>query len=491
MRGLSAFEMDFKYPITAIAGTNGSGKSTILAIAACAFHNGSDGFRLPGRVQSYYTFSDFFIQSIGEVGPQGVAIAYSIRHDRWKSGVPREGLQVRKKKQGGKWNNYDKRVKRTVIYHGVQRVVPYYERSAHKSYRTYFKPNDLDVSVREKIASIAGRILGKKYSDFEHLEHSRYSLPRVKSGDLAYSGFNMGAGESAVLEILSTIFSSGSGSLIIIDEIELGLHELAQVRLVKELKELCLEMKCQIICTTHAYEVLAALPPEARIFVEPIGGKTNVLPEISADYACGRMGRSGSEEIDIFVEDEVAMAMVQASMDQSLRGRTRLMEIGSYSSLKRLMAARYMENRRRCLCIMDGDQRSGKVGIAGDVADMCDGKFSTQSEAIREWVAARLSFLPGDEWPEKWLFEKAISLCSQDEGWEQSPADVWGVPNAASLREMFEQCLAAGKHCEFPALAEVLTLPEENVRRELISALRVSLPDDFNKIAEFVAGAMA
>ncbi|MDM5117309.1 ATP-binding protein [Aeromonas hydrophila] len=39
MRGLTAFELEFTYPITAIAGKNGSGKSTILALACCAYHN--------------------------------------------------------------------------------------------------------------------------------------------------------------------------------------------------------------------------------------------------------------------------------------------------------------------------------------------------------------------------------------------------------------------------------------------------------------------
>lgn len=59
LRGLNALEIPFEYPITAIAGKNGAGKSTILALACCAFHAPSDGFKLPKRKNSYYTFSDF------------------------------------------------------------------------------------------------------------------------------------------------------------------------------------------------------------------------------------------------------------------------------------------------------------------------------------------------------------------------------------------------------------------------------------------------
>ena len=66
IRGLHPFKIEFEYPISAIAGVNGSGKSTILAIASCAFHNHPGGFTPPLRKQSYYTFRDFFIQSADE-----------------------------------------------------------------------------------------------------------------------------------------------------------------------------------------------------------------------------------------------------------------------------------------------------------------------------------------------------------------------------------------------------------------------------------------
>ena len=54
-------------------------------------------------------------------------------------------------------------------------------------------------------------------------------------------------GESAVFEILTALFEAGKGSLLIIDELELGLHEQAQIRFVYELKELCKEYRCQVV----------------------------------------------------------------------------------------------------------------------------------------------------------------------------------------------------------------------------------------------------
>jgi hypothetical protein len=83
LRGLYPFEINFQYPISAIAGKNGSGKTTILALAACAFHNTDSGFTAIWRRIPYYTFSDFFIQAQGEVPPDGIRIRYQILHNDW------------------------------------------------------------------------------------------------------------------------------------------------------------------------------------------------------------------------------------------------------------------------------------------------------------------------------------------------------------------------------------------------------------------------
>jgi hypothetical protein len=129
LRGLGPFGIVFTYPISAIAGKNRSGKSTILAMAACAFHNSTHGFKLPERKASYYTFSDFFVQSAEEVPPQGIVIRYRIMNNRWSRSTRAPNgvgnlFQGRSKKRGGKWSKYARRVKRNVVFFGVQCVVP-------------------------------------------------------------------------------------------------------------------------------------------------------------------------------------------------------------------------------------------------------------------------------------------------------------------------------------------------------------------------------
>jgi AAA15 family ATPase/GTPase len=129
LRGLNALDIKFQYPITAIAGKNGAGKSTILALACCAYHNARTGFKLPKRKNTYYTFSDFFVQSLEEASPQGVTIDYYIAYNKWKKtpGLPEGvglGMQRRSKKKGGKWNDYDKRVNKNVVFLALRESFP-------------------------------------------------------------------------------------------------------------------------------------------------------------------------------------------------------------------------------------------------------------------------------------------------------------------------------------------------------------------------------
>lgn len=213
LRGLNSLDMDLTYPIAAIAGKNGVGKSTILAIACCGFHNIPTGYRLPKRKKPYYTFSDFFIQHANEVPPQGISIMYGIAHDNWKKttdspDIPRIGMQERRKTKEGRWNDYDTRVKRNVVFLGIERIVPHSERSQSRSYSKSFRETTRK-GWEENVMGIVGNILGKKYDKFLFLQHSKYTLPVVMCGGVFYSGFNMGAGENALFEIFSVIYSAG------------------------------------------------------------------------------------------------------------------------------------------------------------------------------------------------------------------------------------------------------------------------------------------
>ena len=188
--------------------------------------------------------------------------------------------------------------------------------------------------------------------------YGKYRLPVVSVKGTSYSGFNVGAGENALFEIFSTIYATPTGTLFVIDEIELGLHEEAQKKFIQELKKVCQERHIQVICTTHSSTVVDALPPEARFYIERLPQATVIVPNVSSLFAAGKLSGQRWRELDIYVEDTCAAAMMEALLDNNTRKRVKIIPIGSAVAVVRQMVSRYKDPRpNECIAIMDGDQQ--------------------------------------------------------------------------------------------------------------------------------------
>lgn len=482
-RGLNALDVSFDYPITAIAGKNGAGKSTILALACCAFHSPAASFKLPRRKNTYYTFSDFFIQHGDEVPPQGLSIQYTIAHNKWKPGphLPTGiglGTQVRKKSKGGKWNDYDTRVNRVVVFLGIERIVPHSERSQSRSYSRSFK----DVAPKgweERVRAAVGAILGKTYDDFRFVEHSKYSLPIVRCGTSTYSGFNMGAGENALFEIFSTIYQAGKGTLLVLDEIELGLHAEAQRRFMEQLKDVCLEMHVQVVCTTHSKEIFDCLPGEARFFVESVNGKTRLTQGISSEFAFAKLSSITGLEADVLVEDETAKAILLACLPAALRARATFSVIGSATALARQLAALYVRGETKTiLAVFDGDQSSKSKDNLEHARKMAE-KVKPDFE---EWFHKHCLYLPGDSWPELWLLQRAT------EAIDPLAAVLSATPD--ELVDVIEYGMQAGKHNEFHEMAKHLGLEQQQCLQLFTTVIASNFSHELAGLAQSIQAAI-
>lgn len=472
VRGLTELQIDIDYPVTAIAGRNGTGKSTILALVCCAYHNKKDGFKLPHRQQTYYTFADFFIQHREEVSPEGIEIRYQIAHNNWRkseyfpNGIGL-GYQIRKKKKSGRWNDYALRVPRDVVFLGIERIVPHSEKSQSKSYSKAFSYSN-EEGWEEEIKNVVGYILNKKYDDFKYVTHSKYRLPIVKSSASVYSGFNMGAGENALFEIFAIMNSCSTGALIVIDEIELGLHTEAQRKFIKKLKEICLNRSLQVICTTHSKDIFDELPNDARIYVECINGKTKITDSISSDFAFSKLSSLNSNELDILIEDRVARSILMSILPSSVRSRVNIEVIGSATALSKQLAALYnRQNQHPTLVIFDGDQKDKE----NDNLKLSRNMTENSDEYFDEWFKSNVEYLPGETWPESWLIQKcneSINTLASLTGTEEN-----------QLIDYLEYGLEAGKHNEFHEIGKHLGLSEVDVFNRFCINISQSHSDAF------------
>lgn len=462
VRSITPMEVSFNYPITAIVGENGAGKSTILALASCAFHNESTFFpqnrirTSAKKPRGYYTYGDFFTFAPDETGISGIEI---IADYLTPDGIKQD---IRKKKPSGKWNDFNRRPKRAVAYLGINRIVPPSESSPHRHYCRNFKKSPLDDGQVKQLKESMTSILGRNYSNIELKEYNSYRLFETNRGTLKYTGFNMGAGENAVLGLLLEIISAGDGALIVVDEIELGLHTQAQVCLISELKRLCKKYKCQIICSTHSKDILSNLPPEGRIFIKRSDTKTDIIPKISPEYAFGKLSGTRSEELSVFVEDEVGQAFIDNILPQSLRERVKIMPVGSDQAVLKHMAVHYREEDKSFITFLDGDKRTQHTDALKKIKAHLEGRLECDEEEFISLMTARLNYIPGETWPEKELVESALHADSLD--WLSK---AWDIP-IEDIQVILEEALAAGKHNEFFTINKRVCLSIEQIRVDVI-----------------------
>ncbi len=293
----------FEYPITAIIGANGSGKSTLLMAAGCVYK----------EIKPSY----FFAKSSLDNGLQKAKIRFTLID---KKESPREELKTSISHQNSKWNR-KKSFGRSVKYFGVNRTVPPTEKSDLTILRSKkIKPIQQIPLSEVEIRHIC-RILGFD-SQYEYCNfHSTKDLFIGKREDSSYSEFHFGAGESSIARLVYELERLPEFSLVLIEELENGLHPLAVVRLVEYLFDVCLRKKHQVIFTTHSHYALQSLPQEAIWYCmkgEAIQGKMDIeaLRVLQGDI---------EKQLVVFVEDEFAKIFLETLLRQF--GRIDLLDL--------------------------------------------------------------------------------------------------------------------------------------------------------------------
>src|SRR5690606_33972545 len=107
LRGWKGQSVQFKFPVTAVVGENGSGKSTVLKVAATAYEKSKESGYFP---------SDFFLDTHWDVLTD-IDLGYQI-----KLGDQNYSFRIRKPTK--RWSFPEKRFKRPVYWFDVARTLP-------------------------------------------------------------------------------------------------------------------------------------------------------------------------------------------------------------------------------------------------------------------------------------------------------------------------------------------------------------------------------
>lgn len=378
IRGFKDETVSFDFPVTAIIGPNGGGKTSVLGAAACAY--------IAVKPSRFFAKSGRFDSSM-----QNWKINYELIDKELNS---RETFNRSSKFTNYKWTR--EHISRSVAVFGVSRTVPANERAEFRKCASgnFDATADKISNLEQDVITASEKILGKDLNGYTKISISNDGKVSLLTGQteegICFSEFHFGAGESSIIKMVLEIESLPNNSLILIEEIENGLHPIATIRMVEYLVDVAIRKKTQAIFTTHSNDAILPLPARA------IWSATN--NKVFQGKLDVRSLRAITGQIDtslaVFVEDDFAKLWIETvlSTDPSIHhdeieihkmeGDGNAVLVNKYHNINPI-------NSCKSICIIDGD--------------------SEQEESSEDKVYR----LPG-EYPETYIFDKVLEQIESD-----------------------------------------------------------------------------
>jgi predicted ATPase len=357
IRKWSGQRIEFKFPIVAIVGENGSGKSTILQSASCVYQS-------PDSANRTWFPSEFFPETAWD-DLQDLRINYGYRQAA-------DHLTGSIRKPTTRWLGQPERPQRRVSYIDLSRLQPVATRVGYARIAKTKHSEHSSIAFSEGEVNRLSGIMGRDYQQAKmaksSIDDSREIPVLTKDGD-TYSGFHQGSGETTIAELVRAQFPKYG--LVLIDEIESSLHPRAQRRLMRDLASLARHLECQIIITTHSPYVLEELPLAARIYIIESGGEKNTVNGVSPQFAMTKMDDHNHPECELYVEDDRSRIFLQELLSRHARDifiRCSIIPYGAANlgvSLGQMVAHNRFPRPTRVFLDGDQDEALGCIVLPG------------------------------------------------------------------------------------------------------------------------------
>lgn len=397
-RHIPNLEIKFESPVTVISGSNKTGKTTVLLSIACSHFDFKKRNYTNGKLERQ-TWSD--VMKITKHDKQTFDWTY---HLSIKTGAKIERKRGQRKKDTKKWNGLAKKESQikgvNVVYLDLDRILP----ARHHSPVLHKKARDAEggaVSAEKQafIEECLSYVLEEKYSLKKLAEHLGKDLLGYSASN-SYSSYNSASGEDVLSRMLIDCIDAPKKSLILIDELELGLHPKIQRRLMDVIFEVSRRDEKQFVVTSHSPTVISSVPDFARVFIDSNNGDRKTISPISINAALSKMDSIAHPLVDVFCEDDCSRRIINKAL-QVVEGR----RVAGFSSklinvIESGVADKTYQNfvvrsrifdkvtiRSGHACVLDGDMLGKKDKEGNEIYPQQDGLF----------------FLPGGMAPEKFL----------------------------------------------------------------------------------------
>ncbi len=337
-------ELQLEAGVIAIAGDNGTGKSTLLACIAQLFAPQTLAREIPKSCTnaniSYHT-------------PYGQSWTWSQTQDGWELS-PSSSLPDL---------NLNKSFFEASLINGT-RFTQLQNKYCIKQIRHGYRP--ADPFITENLEYIINN--SSKPDCFQNLYYYDVKRDRkrrvyfIGNDDSRITEFDFSSGEYLTLALLKIVLGlsqkpNNKLRLLIIDEIDLALHPLAQKRLITKLETWAKDMNLLIVIATHSLVMLNEIAPRNIFYIE--AGR--ILNPIQVGYVTSQLYQHSQYDKIILVEDTLANDYLEyclgtCTFDSHVRYC--IIPTGGYTEVlamyHRNLHYRYFGNAEVC-CILDGD----------------------------------------------------------------------------------------------------------------------------------------
>ena len=350
LKGLQDVTLDFtSSPLTAIMGSNCSGKTTVLHALACAH-------RPPEPNNPDYRFSLFFRPNSDALWKGS---DFTIRYAHRIGAQEYPDLKQRYTKSSDRWSpRYERRPPRYTRFVNIGESVPDIETLYLTSMIYYEKAEQTD-ETSKAVRDIAGQVLNRKYETFYKVTYAygnKLSIG-VKTSAMTYSGLSMSSGEQRVFRILDAVLRAPNSGLILVDEIDLFLHQDALQRLLGKLREHCTAKNKQLVFTTH-FPPVAEMYEQINIYtLNRVAAKTVVWSGYSYEAMRHITGKQ-ERPISCYVEDDVAQQIIAHVASQvGIRKFVHFGHYGPAANAFSICAGLYLSPHAtdHTIAVLDGD----------------------------------------------------------------------------------------------------------------------------------------
>lgn len=363
--GNMEFSFELKPGYICLVGANGSGKTTLLNLLSRFLQ---------------YSLATYFYSSDIEGGE--VSYRYEDRVKIWN----RKNNRWIKTEETDKKNIISKGIYESGIVYGNRFIIS--SKDKIREYNNFYHSlNDSDtIPVSKFILEAMGLILKNRkeyYSEIRTITQVKmdefiksntsenYLIKKeipflIKKGGGYITQYEMSSGEFMILRLLRFIDSKMIGKepdtrLVLIDEVEIGLHPSAQKRLFSFFKSITREKNIFVIFSTHSQSIINICNPENIYLMENINGNVSYKNPCFPQYAVRNMYEINGYDYLIIVEDELARRIVLDIIKKNNLADNKLIHVmsgGGWTQIVNLMNDMYFNKllpSSRVISVLDKD----------------------------------------------------------------------------------------------------------------------------------------